>query len=134
MQRVESGVPAVAETRPEKYDDLLNSKVATLRSLLQTATSDTLPEVEVHESAREHFRMRAAFATWREGEDVHYIMFNQGDTRTPIQCTSFPMGSVLINQLMPAVRAGIESDRVLSERINDVRFLTTTTGGRLGFY
>lgn len=132
MQRVESGVPAVAQTHPEKYEELLNSKLATLRSLLQAATGDTeLPEVEVHESAREHFRMRAAFATWREGKEVHYIMFNEGDSRTPIQCTSFPMGSVLINQLMPVVRAAMESDPVLSERINDVRFLTTTTGEAL---
>ena len=131
MRRVPSGVPEVAQVHPEQYEELLTGKVGMLASLLKTATGEeTLPEVEIFESERDHFRMRAAFATWREGPEVHYVMFNAG-TREPVQTLHFPMGSKLINELMPVVREAIETTPVLNDKINDVRFLTTTTGEAL---
>ena len=132
MVRPPSGVPDVAKVEPERYDELLDQKLGKMRSLLEGVVPDELPPMEVFESARENFRMRASFATWREGQEVHYVMFNQGDPdRMPIQATSFPMGSRLINELMPLVRASVEANPVLNEKIGDVRFLTTTTGEAL---
>ena len=91
-----------------------------------------LPPAEVFESARTHFRMRASFAMWREGRDpttLHYVMYERGDSKTPHEVTSFPMGSRRINELMTPLRDGLAAELVLHERIGDARFLTTTLVG-----
>ena len=68
--------PEIARTYPEQYDELLSTKVGLLETLLTDATGGgPLPPMEVFESQRENFRMRASFATWREEEKIYYIMF-----------------------------------------------------------
>lgn len=137
LQRSTDGLPPeVARTYPEKYGQQLEAKVATLRNLLANATGasapEDLPPTEVFESEREGFRMRAGFATWRDGDEVHYVMFNKDDeTRMPRSVPAYPMGSARINELMPIVRAAVEEEEALSEKINDIRFLTTLRGDAL---
>ena len=59
-------------------------------------------------------------------------MFNRDDPfKQPREVPSYPMGSTRINELMPRVRAAVEGDTALSEKINDVRFLTTLAGDAL---
>ena len=120
---------------PERYDELLAGKVARMEELLNDAIGDALPAVEVFESHPTNFRMRANFAMWREGTEVLYVMFNKDEETEgrgpPVEVRSFPMGSALINKLMQPVRSAIESTPLLSEKINSVNFLTTTTGQAL---
>ena len=59
------------------------------------------------------------------------VMYERGDSKTPHEVTSFPMGSRRINELMTPLRDGLASELVLHERIGDARFLTTTTGDAL---
>ena len=87
LRRPEGGVPAVARCHPELYDELLKEKVATLEASLRSATSYApLPAIEVHESQREHFRMRAAFQVWHVGDEPdctrHLVMYER-DNRDP---------------------------------------------------
>ena len=96
LQPSPGGVPEIARCYPERYDELLREKVAILEELLAGASDGrgALPPTEVHESARAHFRMRADFTVWREGEGLHYVMFNRGyETRQPRDVVSYPMGS-----------------------------------------
>ena len=58
-------------------------------------------------------------------------MFNEGDTTTPLEVDAFPMGSQRINELMPPVMEGLRADATLRERLNGIKFLTTTTGEAL---
>ena len=52
MQRVPSGVPEIAQTHPERYDELLQAKTAALESMLGAAAGEeVLPPTEVFESA-----------------------------------------------------------------------------------
>lgn len=140
MQRSENGVPEIAACQPELYGHLLRDKVAALEAAIGGAVVNgtppalppqKLPAVETFESEREHFRMRASFQMWREGDGLHYVMFNRGDTRTPHQVVSYPMGSRLLNSLMEPLREGLREYAVLNDKINDVRFLTTSTGNAL---
>lgn len=134
LQRPADGVPAVARCHPDAYEELLCAKVASLRTLLTSAVlphQANLPRTEVFRSERTHFRMRAAFAMWKEGRNsttptLHYVMYNPDDTN-PHEVLSFPMGSRLINELMTPLRDGLSSSKVLHDRINQVSLLTTTT-------
>lgn len=87
-----------------------------------------LPPTEVFESARSHFRMRAEFRVWHEGDRSFLAMFDSDDPKQPVEIPSFPMGSERINQLMPALLAEIKDCDVLRTKLFQVNFLTTVKG------
>ena len=78
LQRSPDGLPEIARCHPDQYDALLGEKVEALREMLSEAVLDSgddkedeevLPPIEVFESPRSNFRMRANFQIWREGQD-----------------------------------------------------------------
>ncbi|MEE4465371.1 tRNA (uridine(54)-C5)-methyltransferase TrmA, partial [Azotobacter chroococcum] len=83
---------------PSHYDTQLAGKKARLAELLAPFAA---PEPAVFDSPREHYRLRAEFRLWREGEERHYAMFDPGDKRQPILLDDFPIASERINRLMP---------------------------------
>lgn len=112
-----------------EYQTQLDAKRARLTQLL--APFDA-PAPEVHDSPRQHYRLRAEFHLWREGELRHYAMFAPGEgKRTPILLQQFPPASQLINTLMPPLEAAWNADPVLGERLFQVEFLTTLSGQAL---
>ncbi|MCZ8487692.1 hypothetical protein O9992_08365 [Vibrio lentus] len=50
-----------------------------------------VPELEVYGSQEQHYRMRAEFRVWHEGDDMYYVMFNQ-ETKEKIPCEPVPSG------------------------------------------
>lgn len=137
----------MARVYPERYDELLGAKVSLFETQLAEAAAQSapLPPTQVFRSEPLNFRMRATFTMWREGDGVHYVMFNKpasdeearknatgGAKRgPPHEVLEYPMGSRRMNDLMPILRRELESVDELSRKINDVRFLTTTTGEAL---
>ncbi|CAD5109046.1 tRNA (uridine(54)-C5)-methyltransferase TrmA [Zestomonas carbonaria] len=113
---------------PAAYAAQLQDKTARLRELL--APFDA-PEPQVFDSPREHYRLRAEFRLWREGEDRHYAMFAPGDKRTPILIDDFPIASARINELMPRLKAAWQASATLSFKLFQVEFLTTLAGDAL---
>ncbi|CAM3577068.1 tRNA (uridine(54)-C5)-methyltransferase TrmA [Parendozoicomonas haliclonae] len=114
-------------TLPEQYDSLLANKVEKLQQLMADFQP---PAPEVFASAPEHFRMRAEFRIWHEGDKANYIMFDQA-TRERIALTQFPVGSTRINELMqPLLEAVCEHD-TLRRKLFQIEFLTTQTGEAL---
>ncbi|HAD47594.1 MAG TPA: tRNA (uridine(54)-C5)-methyltransferase TrmA [Idiomarina sp.] len=81
---------------------------------------------EVFPSEPTHYRMRAEFRLWHEGDDLYYIMFNP-ETREKVRKDEFLPGSRLINKLMQAVRDYVIDKPVLRQKLFQVDFLTTTT-------
>ena len=59
------------------------------------------PVPEVFRSPVSHYRMRAEFRIWHDGDDLYHIIFDQ-QTKSRIRVDSFPAASELINQLMTA--------------------------------
>ncbi|MDF3934737.1 tRNA (uridine(54)-C5)-methyltransferase TrmA [Pseudomonas citronellolis] len=102
-------------------------KVARLRELLAPFAA---PEPQVFDSPREHYRLRAEFRLWREGEQRHYAMFEQGDKHTPILIDDFPIASRRINELMPRLKAAW-AEPALGHKLFQVEFLTTLAGDAL---
>ncbi|MCJ1884777.1 tRNA (uridine(54)-C5)-methyltransferase TrmA [Pseudomonas sp. LA21] len=112
---------------PSQYDSQLADKAARLRELLAPFAA---PEPEVFDSPREHYRLRAEFRLWREGEARHYAMFEQGDKHTPILIEQFPIASQRINELMPRLKAAW-AEPTLGHKLFQVEFLTTLAGDAL---
>lgn len=88
------------------------------------------PEPEVFTSPLSHYRQRAEFRLWREGEQSHYAMFDH-DKRKPILIEQFPVASQAINALMPALKSAWQSDPALGRKLFQVEFLSSTQGDAL---
>ncbi len=116
------------QIQPEQYDVQLTEKQAELGRVM---TGLTLPEMEVFASKPSHYRMRAEFRIWHDGDDLFYAMFDSADPRTPIRTDQFLAASEQINQLMPALLDAVRDVPVLRHKLFQVDFLTTTTGEAL---
>ena len=128
--------------RPETYREELDLKIDLARAHFaggsvcspeknpgeKHKTEIELPRTEVFESLRSHFRMRAEFRVWHEGDDSFLAMFDSDDPRIPVQVETFPMGSEKINELMKKVVTEIRQSETLRKKLFQVNFLTTTTG------
>ncbi|MGE9527022.1 tRNA (uridine(54)-C5)-methyltransferase TrmA, partial [Escherichia coli] len=82
----------------EQYDAQLAEKVVRLQSLM---TPFYAQAPEVFRSPVSHYRMRAEFRLWHDGDDLYHIMFDS-QTKNRIRVDSFPAASELINTLMTA--------------------------------
>ncbi|MEO9654290.1 tRNA (uridine(54)-C5)-methyltransferase TrmA [Marinomonas sp.] len=116
------------QIQPEQYDVQLSEKQAELNRVMDGLT---LPEMEVFASKASHYRMRAEFRIWHDGDDLFYAMFDSADPRTPIRTDQFLAASEQINQLMPALLDAVRDVPVLRHKLFQVDFLTTTTGEAL---
>ncbi|MGQ4277071.1 tRNA (uridine(54)-C5)-methyltransferase TrmA [Pseudidiomarina sp. E22-M8] len=113
--------------QPQNYQQQLAEKQTRLKRMLEPYTS---AELDVFASPPCHYRMRAEFRVWHEGDDLFYIMFDP-DTREKIRMDTFPPGSLLINALMPELIKQIKDRPVLRQKLFQVEFLTTTSGQAL---
>ena len=111
------------------YQQQLSDKVDRYKALMADA-GISLPELEIHDSAPFGFRMRAEFRVWHENGQAHYAMNKPGEKR-PFIIQDFPIGSVLINQLMPQIMAAVNKSDTLSYKLFSMEYLTTTTGEAL---
>jgi len=76
--------------------------------------------------------MRATFKLWHEADRVHYVMFDQEDSRRlPHEVTQFPMGSHRMNELLPRLLSALNGVEELRRRIDYASFLTTQSGDAL---
>ena len=113
---------------PATYAAQLDAKTQRLIELLAPFAA---PAPEVFDSPREHYRLRAEFRLWREGEDRHYAMFEAGDKHAPILLDDFPIASARINALMPRLKAAWQASQALGFKLFQVEFLTTLAGDAL---
>ncbi|MCD9480247.1 tRNA (uridine(54)-C5)-methyltransferase TrmA [Photobacterium phosphoreum] len=106
------------------YQPQLDEKAARIQDLLSDFET---PELEVFASPAEHYRMRAEFRVWHEGEELYYIMFNQ-HTREKYRVDQFPAASRLINDVMPMLLEAIKPIKALRHKLFQVDFLSTLSG------
>ena len=113
---------------PAEYDTQLEEKKARLNSLFAEFTPPTL---EVYDSARSHYRLRAEFRLWHEGDRCYYAMFEPGNRKKAYEVREFNIASKLINDLMQCLLAEIHTSEMLRRRLFQVEFLTTLSGDAL---
>ncbi|MBL8399246.1 MAG: tRNA (uridine(54)-C5)-methyltransferase TrmA [Candidatus Accumulibacter sp.] len=118
----------VPPERPSAFSPQLTEKVVRWRELMAPFGA---PEPSIHPSPARHYRQRAEFRLWRQGEQRHYAMFVAGDKRSPILLDNFPAASQRINDLMPELKNAWQASPVLSAGLFQVEFLTTLAGEAL---
>jgi len=110
---------------PEQYQTQLDEKTQRLQSLIPT-----LDNLTVFASTAKHYRARAEFRIWHDGDQSDYIMFNQ-ETKEKVKIKQCPMASKAIDELMPQLMAEITGNEVLRQRLFQIDFLSTLSGEML---
>lgn len=115
---------------PEQYQQQLDDKVAKLTTQLSTIPNTAIPEIDVYASPTSHYRMRAEFKVWHEGDTSHYAMSDK-ETKKPVFLTEFPVAAKSINQLMPLIMAEVQANEYLRKKLFQIEFLTTLNNDTL---
>ncbi|KZZ41865.1 tRNA (uridine(54)-C5)-methyltransferase TrmA [Thalassolituus sp. HI0120] len=116
------------QVNPDQYPALLDAKAECLRQLFEDFQ---VPELEVYASAPKHFRLRAEFRLWHEGDRCFYAMSEPGDKSKKYEVLEFPIASQLINHLMTELLEAITPNELLRRQLFQVEFLTTLSGDAL---
>lgn len=111
---------------PAHYQSQLSEKLARIQ---YDFADFLLPEIQVFTSAEKHYRMRAEFRVWHLQDRSEFVMFDADKKPYPI--IDFPVGSLLINQLLKKLLAAINSDELLRYKLYQVEFLTAQSGEAL---
>ena len=107
---------------PARYSEQLAAKVHALRE--QFAEFDA-PPPNIFESAPLHYRLRAEFRIWHDGDNIDYVMFDPDAPQIPVRISDFPAGAKCINRLMPMLREKLLASDLLRRKLFTVEFLTT---------
>jgi tRNA (uracil-5-)-methyltransferase len=110
---------------PAAYDSQLADKVAQFK---QDFAPFALPEPVVHASAPLHYRLRAEFRVWHQGDRVDYAMFDPADPKRPVVIDDFPTAAESICVAMSRLREKLQTDLALKTRLFQVNFLATLSG------
>ena len=117
---------------PGLYTSLLEQKKTQLAEMLAPFQPQTRPvELECFASQPTHFRLRAEFRIWHEGDRCFYAMFEPGNKSKAYEVTDFPIASELINRLIPTLLEAINASELLKNRLFQCEFLTTLSGDAL---
>ncbi len=108
----------------QTYQKQLEEKTQRLQALFSPYTQESL---EVFESPPEHYRMRAEFRVWHEGEDLYFYMFDK-ESNLKIRLEQYPVASLLINQVMKDLLSEIKTNQSLRHKLFQVDFLSTLSG------
>ncbi|MDP0588772.1 MAG: tRNA (uridine(54)-C5)-methyltransferase TrmA [Candidatus Endonucleobacter bathymodioli] len=118
---------SLAAVNPKLYQKQLDEKIQIIKEKL---SQFGIPELEVFSSEPKHYRMRAEFNIWHDGDRSYYRMFNP-ETREPFEVITFPSGSERINHLMQPLIIAIQKQQILRHRLFQLEFLTTQSGEAL---
>ncbi|WP_026970740.1 tRNA (uridine(54)-C5)-methyltransferase TrmA [Aliagarivorans marinus] len=109
---------------PEQYQTQLDDKT---QQRCQQFAEFSPPQPQVFASPLKHYRMRAEFRVWHDGDDLYYIMFDQ-QTKQKYRVDSFPPASALINELMPKVLEQLKQRPRLRNKVFQIDYLSTLSG------
>lgn len=104
----------------QSYQAQLDEKVERLSALLSPFEA---PRLSVFPSDPIHYRMRAEFRVWHEGDDLYHIMFNQ-ETKEKYRVDEFLPASKTINNAMALLMEMIRPNEVLRKKLFQVDYLS----------
>jgi len=114
----------MTDRHSKNYLSLLDEKTVSLK---RQFSGIQIPVISVFTSPESHFRMRAEFRIWHSGDKINYVMFKKGENNTPIIIQNLPNASRTISALMTPLLKAIESQGILSKKLFQIDFLSTTT-------
>ncbi|NDW22691.1 tRNA (uridine(54)-C5)-methyltransferase TrmA [Alteromonas hispanica] len=114
----------MANNNLAQYQEQLDEKVSRLNTLLGEFSA---PALSVFPSSPEHYRMRAEFRVWHEGDDLFHIMFNQ-QTKEKYRVETFPPASEGINRAMVELLDLIRPNEILRRKLFQIDYLSALSG------
>lgn len=105
----------------DDYETQLADKIVGLKKVLFPFC---IPVLEIFPSPAVHYRMRAKFRIWHEGNDICHIMFHP-HTHKRIRVDSFTAANKLINRLMPILIEAIRGNPILRDKLFQIDYLTS---------
>jgi tRNA (uracil-5-)-methyltransferase len=110
---------------PAEYHAQFAAKVDQFR---RNFASFDLPEPAVFPSDPLHYRLRAEFRMWHEGDRVDYAMFDSDDPKKPVVIEDFAAATESICVAMPRLRERLQASEALKRSLFQVDFLATLSG------
>lgn len=108
----------------DAYNEQLENKIIAVKKLF---SSFSIPEITVHTSPISHYRMRAEFRMWHNGEDLYHIMYDK-KTKKRVRIDNFPHATKLINQAMMAIVPLLQHNQTLRHLLFQVDYFSTLSG------
>ncbi|MCW8092703.1 tRNA (uridine(54)-C5)-methyltransferase TrmA [Alteromonas sp. ASW11-130] len=102
-----------------EYTKQLEAKAARLTKLLSPFDA---PNPTIFASSPKHYRMRAEFRVWHEGEDLYHIMFDQ-ETKQKYRVDQLPAACSTINKVMAILIDEVRNIPVLRRKLFQVDYL-----------
>ncbi|MGE5385535.1 MAG: tRNA (uridine(54)-C5)-methyltransferase TrmA [Betaproteobacteria bacterium] len=110
---------------PADYDAQLAAKVAQFkRDFAPFGVADPA----VLRSEPLHYRLRAEFRMFHQGDQVDYAMFLPSAPKRPVTIDAFPPAAEPICAAMPRLKKALEADPRLKRGLFQVEFLATLSG------
>ena len=106
------------------YQQQLANKAASLQQQFANFTQQPL---EIFASPESHYRMRAEFRIWHEGDDLFHIMFDQ-QTKQKYRVDQFSTASKIINQAMLKLIELLKLNEILRHKLFQVDYLSSQKG------
>jgi tRNA (uracil-5-)-methyltransferase len=113
-----------SQIEPSRYDQLLADKCESIKTNFGQLS---MPPAEVFASNKTHYRQRAEFRVWHEGEDLYHIMFDPAD-KSIIRIEDWLPGSTTIYQLMPVLIEKLKASPKLRQKLFQIDYLSTLSG------
>ena len=110
---------------PTIYQQQLNEKKTRISQMFSDFSP---PKLVSFESPQSHYRLRAEFRIWHEGDRCFYAMSDPGNRSKVYEVKSFKMAAKLINRLMEQLLEKIHQSEMLKHKLFQVEFLTTLSG------
>ncbi|WNO59859.1 tRNA (uridine(54)-C5)-methyltransferase TrmA [Rheinheimera sp. MMS21-TC3] len=115
---------SVGQVFPQQYSSQLAAKVSEVNQLLSEFSP---PKPEVFTSAPEHYRLRAEFRIWHDGDDIYHAMFDP-ETKAKIRIDYFPVACRTIADFMPILLQQLQFNHELRYKLYQIDYLATLSG------
>ncbi|MEH8022245.1 tRNA (uridine(54)-C5)-methyltransferase TrmA [Rheinheimera metallidurans] len=115
---------SVGQVFPEQYLTQLTDKVTRVQQLLADFNA---PNAEVFASEPTHYRLRAEFRIWHDGDDIYHAMFD-AESREKVRIDHFPVACRAIADFMPVLLKQIQFNHELRYKLYQVDYLATLSG------
>lgn len=112
------------DIQADTYADQLQQKANFVNTSFEQFS---MPKLEVFASDPLHYRMRAEFRVWHDGDELHHVMFDQ-ETKQKYQVHHFPPASELINKVMQDLITALKTNDVLRRKLFQIDYLATLSG------
>lgn len=112
------------EINAENYPVQLQRKAELIKECFDNFD---MPSLEICSSPSLHYRMRAEFRVWHEGDDLYHIMFDQ-QTKQKYRVEHFPPASQLINQVMRDLINELKPSEKARRKLFQIDYLSSLSG------